>query len=133
MQKATFLVLVAGDKAQCVSLANWKENRTKFLYHGSPYSKSISYPVISEELASDHIPMQFFSTMACFQSEKFSCVIPFHSMFLILPKTLEEREFPHYFHLLENFIDKSLKDSVWITERGSYNERTLSLLPNKHC
>jgi len=132
MQRAAFLVLVAGDKAQCVSLANWRDVRTMFLFPGSEYSRSISAVHVSEEISSDYIPMQFFSTMACFKVEKLTEVVPFHSMFFVLPKILEERDFARYFHNLENHITKTLRDSIWITERGIYNEKTLSLLPNRH-
>ena len=131
MQKAVFLVLVAGDKAQCISLANWKEKRTMFLYHGSEYSKAISIAQPSEEITSDYISMQFFCTMACFHGGKLNEVVPFPSMFYVIPKILEEKEFACHFHYLENYISKTLADSIWMTERGVYNERTLSLIPNR--
>ncbi len=72
LQKVCFLVLVAGDTAQCVSLANLASNRTKFLYQGLRFShpsedteQGPTKKLVSE-FQEGHVPLHFYSTLSSF-------------------------------------------------------------------
>ncbi len=133
LKKACFLVLVAGDTAQCISVANVEEKRAPFLYKGSRYS----YPSLNadtngptrsfpSELHESHIPLHFYSTLSSFDSYgRLVDTTPVECGITLLPHTLLERDLPNVTKWVESNILKSIHTSVWLTESGhSYSEMT---------
>lgn len=135
MQKACFLVLVAGDTAQCISLSNFQAKRTPFLYQGSRYSKPVidSSQGPTKKLVSEfqegHVPMHFYSTLSSFDTNGMLVdTTPVECGIALLPHTLLERDLVNIARWVESNLLKSFRTSVWLTERGhSYNEESRNL------
>jgi hypothetical protein len=135
MQKACFLVLVAGDTAQCISLSNFQSKRTPFLYQGSSYSKptidSKQGPtkILISEFQEGHVPLHFYSTLSSFDTNGILVdTTPVECGITLLPNTLLERDLVNITRWVENNLLKSFRTSVWLTEHGhSYNEESRTL------
>lgn len=134
MHRACFLVLVSGDTAQCVSVANVKERRTTFLYHGSEYARPKGPHTHYSEIQDDYVPLEFYATMSWFVRGRFRCMIPLESSLVLFPHTISERLLPTLGRWVETSITKSMHTSVWITDTGdSYSEHTRQLrVPPSH-
>jgi hypothetical protein len=125
MRRACFLVLVAGDTAQCVSVANALQTRTPFLYKGSSFSRpspdTAQGPTrrLPSELHETHIPLHFYSTLSAYDSLGVLVdITPVECGITLLPHTLLERDIPNVTKWVESNLLKSLHTSVWLTEGG---------------
>ena len=128
MHRACFLVLVSGDTAQCVSVANAKERRTTFLYHGSAYAHPKRPHAQSSDVHDDYVPLEFYATMSWFARGRFRYIIPLESSVALFPRTVTEKLLPTLAHWVEASIKKSMHASVWFTDTGdSYSEHTREL------
>lgn len=126
--KTSFLVLVSGDVAQCVSIANASDkSRTRFLYNGSAYArKSAEAEVFPSELHDCSVSMHFHATMAVFDARRhtLSAVIPLECGVCLFPRRIHEKDLHHSLsRWVESCMKRSLLSSVWVTAHGdSYNE-----------
>jgi hypothetical protein len=129
LRRACFIVLVAGDTAQCVSVSNVKENRTSFLYHGSAYARPrLSQQGRPTEIQDDYVPLEFYATMTWYVRGTLSCIVPLESGLALFPRTVTEKTLPTLARWVEANIAKSMHTSVWATDTGdSYNEHTRQL------
>ena len=128
LRKSTFLILVAGDVAQCISTANIDEKRTRFLYRGSAYAKTSSQPICSD-LHKDFIPLYFFSSLTAFSQGTPVGVTHLESGIALFPRSISERDLPTLARWVTHNITKMVHTSVWITEGlACYNEHTLAML-----
>lgn len=135
MQRACFLVLVAGDTAQSICLTNAGSKRTPFLYQGSKFSKQSAdahhgpTKKLGSEFQEGHVPLHFYSTLSSFDSKgRLLETTPVECGIALLPHTLLERDIVNVSKWVENNLLKSLRTSTWLTERGhSYNEWSRSL------
>ena len=123
--KACFVVLVSGDVAQCVTVANASDkNRIRFLYSGSVFDKSKierrSYPEIDD----NYIPVPFYATMGLFDTRHtFHTAISVESGVSLFPTRIKEQDLPLIAKWARGSIQKSLTTSIWVTFDGkSYNE-----------
>jgi hypothetical protein len=132
LRKACFLVLVAGDTAQCVSVSNVQERRTTFLYHGSEYARQKhACEQGPTEIQDDYIPLEFYATMSWFTRGCLSCIAPLESGMVLFPRTITEKLLPRLASWVETSITKSIHTSVWVTDTGdSYNEHTRQIRPS---
>lgn len=133
-QRACFIVLVTGDVAQCVSVANVGEkNRVRFLYHGSSYSRPANTTPFAfpTELDDAYVPMCFHGTMAIFDHQHaFRTVVPLETGVALFPKTIRESDLPTLARWVDACATRSLHSSVWVTAGGdSYNELTRQCHP----
>ncbi len=128
LRKACFLVLVAGDTAQCISVSNVQERRTTFLYHGSEYARQKQeegHAQGATEIQDDYIPLEFYATMSWFTGGYLSCIMPLESGLVLFPRTITEKTLPKLASWVEASITKSIYTSLWVTDSGdSYNEYT---------
>jgi hypothetical protein len=129
LHKSFFLVLVAGDVAQCVSTANVREKRTRFLYRGSEYARNPSRPVKQcSDFHDDYIPLHFYSSLI-----NFSRGVPCDTTHLeagvaLFPRSIREQDIHVLARWVEHNLAKIVHSSTWITEHSdSYSEHTLSL------
>jgi hypothetical protein len=137
MRRACFLVLVAGDTAQCISVANHLERRTPFLYQGSKYSRASeerSTAMFPSEFQAGHVPMHFYSTLSFFDGRgRLGVTAAVECGITLLPNTLLERDLTNITRWVENNLLKSMRTSVWFTDRGaSYCELTRSIRNRHH-
>ena len=133
MQNACFLVLVAGDVAQCVSLSNSTEKRVRFLYTGSRYAQKGSDPpdLLPTEFHDNSVLLRFYGTMAAYDtaSSGFHSLVPIESGVALLPREIRESHLPTICSWVSSCVQKNITTSVWVTELGhSYNEHTLRLM-----
>lgn len=134
LRKTTFVVLVSGDVAQCVSVSNASDRlRTRFLYNGSAYARKMhehcSFP---SELHDSSISLHFHATMAVFDARRhaLSAVIPLECGVCLFPKQILESDLPSMARWVEACMKRSLASSVWVTACGdSYNEHSRSCNP----
>jgi hypothetical protein len=129
LRNACFLVLVAGDVGQCISVSSAGEKRPHFLFHGSKYSK-IDKDVKLNFLTEFHegfVPVILFGTLSSFDKRgRYRSTIPLEAAVCLFPKVITESEIPKLTKWIESAILKSIHSSVWITDLGSsYNEHTL--------
>lgn len=136
LQRTCFLVLVAGDVAQAVCLANAgdRKARCQFLYHGSAYARPRAGApgVIASELSENFVSMHFHGTMAVFDpSSRFHAAVPLESGVALFPRVIRETDIPLLTRWVEASLQKSTHSSVWVTAgRGdSYNEHTWQCSP----
>lgn len=131
LSKACFLVLVAGDVAQCVSLANAADSkRIQFLYQGSSFARpATGLPVLHSELSDAYVPLHFHGTMAVF--DRFAgvrAVIPIESGIALFPRRILDTDIPLLARWVTHCARRSLHASVWVIDTGdSYSESTLEL------
>lgn len=138
MCKSVFLVLVSGDVAQCVSVANSAEKqRMRFLYHGSSYArKTMMLDFFPSELDESSISLHFYATMAVFDARRhaLSAVIPVESGVCLFPRKIREGDIPKLSSWIESCIKRSLHTSVWVNAHGdSYNEWSRACNPRDKC
>lgn len=129
MRNAAFLVLVAGDVAQCISVSTDLRKRTAFLYHGSRFTRvgEGSADVFATEFHESYVPIFFFGTLCSFDRRgAFRSAIPLEASVCLLPRCLVESDLPRLVKWAETAILKSVHSSVWLTDAGSaYHEHTL--------
>lgn len=128
--RSFFLVLVAGDVAQCISTANIGEKRTRFLYRGSVYARTSDHPPNPcSDLHKDYIPLHFFSSLTTFTQGIPTGVTHLESGISLFPRSIRENDLPTLARWVSHNITKMVHTSVWITDGlACYNEHTLSLL-----
>jgi len=141
LSRACFLVLVAGDTAQCVSIANASEakQRVRFLYRGSAFARPAHRPestLLHSELSEAYVPLHFHGTMAVY--DRFStgvrAVIPLESGIALFPRQIAERDIALLARWVTQCARRSLQASVWLTNNGdSYSEATLQLRRRQPC
>lgn len=129
LRKACFLVLVAGDVAQCISVSSASEKRTSFLYHGSCYSEHdarVQYD-FATEFDECFVPLFVFGTLCSFDRfGKYRSTIPIEAAVCLFPTLLLEKDIPRVIKWIEQAMLKSVHCSVWVSDTGSsYNEHTL--------
>jgi len=121
-----FLVLVAGDRAQCVSVENAADrDRTWFLYPASRQSRPVPWPRHIEELEQGFVPMTFCSTMASYTAGRLTAVVPVERGPLLLPSRLRERDLKQIAGLVERKVRRSIEGSVWLVDGEPLNEASL--------
>lgn len=128
LQKACFLVLVAGDVAQCVSISNAGDaSRVQFLYKGSRFASRALHDLTESEVADSHVTLRFFGTMAVYDpSASLSAIVPLESGIALFPRNIQEGDVPMLAQWASNCMQRSLQASVWVTASGGgYNELTL--------
>lgn len=129
IRSASFIVLVAGDTAQCVSLSTINEKRTQFLFHGSVYDTFIKEPApLYSEFCEKYVPFRTFSTLCTFQgpAHRYQSTISFESGLSLFPKQIREQDIQSLGKWVEKGLQKAMHSNVWLTEDGTtYNERTL--------
>ena len=131
LRRACFLVLVAGDVAQCISLANVHDkSRIRFLYNGSAYARKAA-PEWPSEVHEDFVSLHFHGTMAVFdKSNRYHSAIPLESGISLFPRQIREKDIPLLARWTEACMLRSTQTSVWVTDTGeSYNEHTLRWSP----
>lgn len=128
MRRECFLVLVSGDTAQCVTVANAKERRTHFLFRGSSYSRDIPHRTYTSEFHSNYIPVHVFSTLAMFTHGRLASVLDIECGLILLPPAIREREIPSIAAWMEHLITKAAHNSAWaVTESiATYDETTFA-------
>jgi hypothetical protein len=135
LRQACFMVLVAGDVAQEVSVANRLEKRSRFLFDGSTYSlRGGAQDLLHTEFHESYIPLHFHGTLATFDAfNTFHSAVPIESGVALFPRQVQEADVHKLAGWVEKCILKALHSSVWVTGRGdSYNEHTLRLTTHKH-
>jgi hypothetical protein len=134
LQAAPFLVLVAGDTAQAVSLATQGKARTPFLYHGSAYARRRPSDALLSELSEHYVALHFHGTMAVFDAAcRFRAVVPIESGVSLFPRQIREADVPLLARWVEACLQRSCASSVWVTDGGdSYNELTRACSPRVH-
>jgi hypothetical protein len=129
LQNECFLVLVAGDVAQCISVTSARDRwRTSFLFNGSRYSKSIEDPrLLTTEFHEAYIPLHLYGTLSVFCTNgQYHSTIPLESGICLFPRQISERDIPALAKWMESGLLKTLHSSIWVTEMGgSYNEHSL--------
>lgn len=138
LRRSCFLVLVAGDVAQCVSVASALERRTSFLFQGSRYSKDVGErgcDAFSTEFHEGFVPLFFFGTMCSFDSRgRYRSTIPIESAVCLFPKRILETDLPRLIKWIESGILKTVHSSVWVTDRGqTFSEHTMRELVKSVC
>jgi hypothetical protein len=136
LRQACFMVLVAGDVAQEVSVANQLEKRTRFLFDGSAYARRAcggEADLLHTEFHESCIPLHFHGTLAAFNaSNEFHSAVPIESGVALFPRQVQEADVHRLAAWVEKCILKTIHSSVWVTERGdSYNEHTLRLATHR--
>jgi hypothetical protein len=129
LSRACFLVLVAGDTAQCVSISNAGEGKQiRFLYHGSAFARPAPSRLHSE-LNEAYVPLHFHGTMAVYDHFLgVRAVIPIESGIALFPRQITDKDIPLLVRWVTQCVRRSLQASVWVTNSGdSYNESTMQI------
>lgn len=127
LQRACFLVLVAGDVAQCVTVGNARDTgRVQFLYKGSAFAIPDTRCKTASEVAESHVSLPFHGTMAVFDTRAtLSAIVPLESGIALFPREIRETDVPLLAHWVEQCMQRSLQASVWVSASGdAYNELT---------
>ena len=130
MRKTCFLVLVAGDTAQGVTVANARDQRTPFLFHGSSYAKAEgSPPRPSSEFQPGYMPVHLYSTLAVFDGGVLSSVMNIECGLVLFPLTITERDIRILAEWVDALITKADRTSMWLTADTllAYHETSLTL------
>lgn len=129
LRRSIFLVLVAGDVAQCINTMNVRDKRTRFLYRGSEYARSPSpSPHPCSEFHEDFIPLNFYSTLTTFCDGVPTGVAALECGIALFPRFIHERDLVTLGRWVEHNITKAIHSSVWATNRAeSYSEHTLAM------
>lgn len=131
LSKTCFLVLVAGDTAQCVSISNAGDGKqVRFLYRGSAFARPAPDPQrLHSELSEAYIPLHFHGTMAVYDHFLgVRAVIPIESGIALFPRSITDKEIPLLARWVTQCVRRSLQASVWVTNSGdSYSESTLQI------
>jgi hypothetical protein len=122
--------MVSGDVAQCITVSNTRETRTRFLYSGSQYSNKFPEPHFKRECSEFHdsyVPLHFFSTLAAFTNGTLTSVSELECGIALFPKIIREGDLDTLARWVDHNLGKSLHGSVWATNDScSYNEFTLA-------
>ena len=131
LRKSCFLVLVAGDVAQCVSVDNAREHsqRVRFLYRGSEYSRKTHEPqrcASSSEFHEDYVSLCFHTTLAFYgMREGLLSVWDLESGIALFPRRICERDLPTLARWTDHNLAKAVHGSVWLSDgTESYNEHS---------
>lgn len=123
MLRTPFLVLVAGDRAQCVSVHNASDSeRPWFLYTMSPQSCPEHWPPTVDEVEPDFISLTFCSTLAQFRGGELQHVSTFQRNLLLFPASLRTGDIPRLASWVERKVHLSIQGSVWLMEEDRVNE-----------
>lgn len=125
LRRATFVALVSGDVAQCVSVSNAHEkNRVRFLFAGSVYDRRKARRHTFSEIEDDYVPMLFHATMGVFDARHcFHTAIALESGVALFPRRVLEKDMPLLARWVEACMQKSIAASIWVTHDGkNYNE-----------
>lgn len=123
MMRTPFLVLVAGDRAQCVSVHNARDrDRTWFLYTRSPQSCPVLWPPRVDEVEPGFVSLAFCSTLAQFSAGELRHVACFERNLLIFPAMMRTGEIPRLSRVVQHHIHLSLQGSVWVMDDDRVNE-----------
>lgn len=123
MMRTPFLVLVAGDRAQCVSVHNAHDrDRTWFLYTRSPQSCPVLWPPRVDELEQGFVSLAFSSTLAQFRAGELQHVASFQRNMLIFPTRVRTGDVPRLARFVEHHVHLSLQGSVWLMDTDRVNE-----------
>jgi hypothetical protein len=128
LRGACFLVLVAGDVAQCVSVASLHEKRIQFLFKGSVFSReACGADLLHTEFHEEYVPLHFFGSLAVFDARaRFRSLVPIESSICLFPRRLTEADLPRLCKWVEASLLKCVHSSVWVTASGqAFNEHTL--------
>lgn len=131
LNKACFLVLVAGDTAQCVCIANAAEGKwIRFLYRGSAFARpSQGVQQLHSELSEAYVPLHFHGTMAVYDRwAGMRAVIPIESGIALFPRQILDKDIVTLARWVMHCARRSMQASVWVTNNGdSYGEISLQL------
>lgn len=123
MRRTPFLVLVAGDRAQCVTVHNARDGgRTWFLYTMSPQSCPVQWPSRVDEVEPDFIPLTFCSTLAQYRAGELCHVASFQRNLLLIPARIRTGDIPRLASFVEYKIHLSIQGSVWLMDEDRVNE-----------
>lgn len=136
LRRACFLVLVAGDIAQCVSVENARDRsaRIPVLYRGSEYTHRLesAAPGLTKqqqrcsEFHEDFVALHFFGTLAWYTAREraLAGVWDLGCGITLFPRRLRETDLPRLAEWVDHLLARSVRSSVWLTECGeSFNER----------
>jgi hypothetical protein len=134
LRNSCFLVLVAGDVARCVSVANAQAKQVRFLYHGSSYSvRNDRVDPLRSEFTEGYVPLHLYGTLTAFTAATGThSVVSIESGVCLFPRQLKDTDVPRLVKWMESALLRSIQSSVWMTDSGeSYNEFTLRHAVNK--
>jgi hypothetical protein len=126
LRRACFLVLVAGDTAQCVSVG-CARGGMRFLYRGSEYARPVREGQRCAEFHEDYVPLRFYSTLALYgRARGLASVKDIECGVALFPRRLGERVLATVARWADHCVKKSVHGSVWLcTDAGeSFNEHT---------
>ena len=136
LRRSCFLVLVTGDVAQCITTQNVRDNRTRFLFKGSEFARSLKAGhahIPCSEFHEDFIPLNFYSTLTSFVEGAPTGVTPLECGIALFPRSIHEKDLETLGRWVEHNITKSVHGSVWITNHAeSYSEHTLVMHGKGH-
>ena len=121
-----FLVLVAGDRAQCVSVANIRERRIPFLFKGSCYERAAGNSKECSEIDDKYVSLYFYSTISTFTQGYRPSMVPLENGLVLFPKHLKERDIPRLAKWVRHHVEKTIYQSLWVANGVVYNEHTLA-------
>lgn len=132
MRRACFLILVSGDTAQGVSVANANESRPPFLFRGSRYDGGRSIrppPAFPSEFHTDYLTVHLSSTLAVFERNQLTTVMDIECGLALFPATIHDRDIRGLAAWMDRLITKAAHTSSWVSSDTllSYNETTLAL------
>lgn len=131
MRRTCFLILVSGDTAQGVSVANANESRPPFLFRGSRYDArggqtTLTFP---SEFHTDYITVHLSSTLAVFERNHLATVVDIECGLALFPISIHDRDIQGIAAWMDRLITKAAQTSAWVCTDTllSYNETTLAL------
>jgi hypothetical protein len=117
LRRACFLLLVAGDTAQCVSVDNARGGM-RFLYRGSEYTHPVRPGRRCSEFHDDYVPLCFYSTLAMYGRERgLASVKDIECGIALFPRRICERDLETLARWADHCIGKAVHGSVWLTDR----------------
>jgi hypothetical protein len=131
LMNTAFLVLVAGDRAQCVSVANMREKRIPFLFRGSCYERRLERLAKCSEIEEGYVSMYFYSTLTTFSRGSRPGVMPLENGLILFPKMLRERDIPRLGKWVRHHVEKAIHQSMWVVDEVAYNEHSLAISSKK--
>lgn len=121
MLRAPFVILVTGDTGRLVTSQG---PGGPFLYTGSRYCTPLPYTQ-TEEVESDHIYMKFHATLATYVRGRLTDCAAIESGLMVIPRQMQAGDFSRLCRWAQRQVEKSIKDSTFLTEDASYNEQSL--------
>ena len=123
MLRTPFLVLAAGERAQCISVDSARAgDRPWFLYTASPQSRPCAWPAQVEEVEPGFVSLAFYSTLAVFRGGQLRHVARVERGLLLLPSRLREGDLRDLARYVERKIQRSIEGSVWLLDDDRANE-----------